>query len=75
MPQVLGYRVRVVDHHLVRDGIRSDGLLDHDAKEILVSAQAGLLDQLKACVLAGARLEAMRHPDSIPVLPFPSHTR
>jgi hypothetical protein len=70
MPQVLGYRVRVVDHHLVKEGIRSAAHVDHDKREILVSSVVPSIDQLAACVMAGARLESLRHPDSIPVVPL-----
>jgi hypothetical protein len=70
MPQVLGYRVRVVDHHIVKEGIRSAAHVDHEKREILVSSVVPIVDQIRACVLAGARLESLRHPDSIPVVPI-----
>lgn len=67
----LGYTVRLVDHQIIRDGSRYAATLNHEAREIQVSSIVPVIDQLRACVILGARLESMRHPEAIPVLPMP----
>lgn len=68
MSNVGNYRVRVVNRQLMQDGIRYAALLDREAREILVSSMVPVTDQLQACARIGARIEAGRHPGSIPVV-------
>lgn len=70
MPRSLGYSVVTVNHQLMQDGVRSAALIDHNARQILVSSVVPITDQLRACVLAGARLESMKHLASIPLVPY-----
>lgn len=61
------YRIEVVPDRLAIDGITCAGVIDHDARRVLISDHVSLLAQLTAAFEAGRAAE--RRAQAIPLVP------